>query len=47
MTQGTMTGGTQSCCLKLGDTRLHIQQSLENLIGLYNTWTKPEKAKEP
>ena len=30
--------------LKLGDTLLHIIESLNNLIELYEVWNKPEKA---
>jgi hypothetical protein len=30
--------------LKLGDTHPHTQQSLNNLIELYEAWKKPEKA---
>ncbi len=32
--------------LKLGDTHPHTLQSLNNLISLYEAWSKPEKAKE-
>jgi tetratricopeptide (TPR) repeat protein len=32
--------------LKLGDTHPHMQQSLNNLIELYEAWGKPEKARE-
>jgi hypothetical protein len=32
--------------LKLGDTRPHTLESLNNLIDLYEAWNKPEKAKE-
>lgn len=32
--------------LKLGDTHPHTLQSLNNLIGLYESWGKPEKAEE-
>jgi hypothetical protein len=34
------------CCLKLGDNHLHTQQSLNNLIDLYKSWGKSEKAQE-
>ena len=32
--------------LKLGNTHPHTQQSLNNLIDLYEAWNKPEKANE-
>ena len=32
--------------LKLGDTHPHTQQSLSNLIALYDAWNKPGKADE-
>lgn len=32
--------------LKLGDKHPHMQQSLNNLIKLYEAWNKPEKAEE-
>ena len=32
--------------LKLGDTHQHTQESLNNLIELYEAWGKPEKAEE-
>ena len=32
--------------LKLGDNRPRTQQSLNNLIELYEAWGKPEKAEE-
>jgi len=32
--------------LKLGDTHPHTQESLNNLIELYETWNKLEKAEE-
>ncbi|MFC1634311.1 hypothetical protein ACFL5Z_05670 [Planctomycetota bacterium] len=32
--------------LILGDTHPHTQHSLNNLIGLYEAWNKPEKANE-
>jgi len=32
--------------LKLGDIHLHTQESLNNLIALYEAWGKPEKAAE-
>jgi tetratricopeptide (TPR) repeat protein len=32
--------------LKLGDTHPHTQQSLNNLIDLYEAWNKPEKAEK-
>jgi hypothetical protein len=31
---------------RLSDTHPHTQQSLNNLIALYETWDKPDKAKE-
>jgi len=30
----------------LGDKHPHTQESMNNLIDLYKTWGKPEKAKE-
>ncbi len=30
--------------LKLGDTHPHTQESLNNLIGLYEAWGKPDEA---
>jgi hypothetical protein len=32
--------------LKLGDTHPHTQESLNNVIALYEAWGKPEKAHE-
>ena len=32
--------------LKLGDTHPHTLESINNLIDLYETWNKPEKANE-
>jgi hypothetical protein len=32
--------------LKLGDAHPYTLQSLNNLIGLYEAWDKPEKAEE-
>jgi len=32
--------------LKLGDTRPHTMESLNNLIALYEAWGKPEEAEE-
>jgi len=32
--------------LKLGDTRPHTRESLNNLINLYEAWNKTEKANE-
>ena len=32
--------------LKLGDTHPHTLESLNNLIVLYESWNKPEKANE-
>jgi hypothetical protein len=32
--------------LKLGDIHLHTLESWKNLIALYETWNKPEKAKK-
>jgi len=32
--------------LKLSDTHPYAVESLNNLIDLYETWNKPEKAKE-
>ena len=32
--------------LKLGDTHPHTLESLNNLIDLYESWNKPEKAEE-
>jgi hypothetical protein len=32
--------------LKLGDTHPHTQQSLNNLVDLYESWNKPEKFEE-
>jgi tetratricopeptide (TPR) repeat protein len=32
--------------LKLGDTHPHTIESLNNLIDLYESWNKPEKATE-
>ncbi|MHC4538350.1 MAG: tetratricopeptide repeat protein [Planctomycetota bacterium] len=32
--------------LKLGDTHPHTRESLNNLIELYEAWSKPEKAEE-
>jgi hypothetical protein len=32
--------------LKLGDTHPHTLESMNNLIDLYETWDKPEEAKE-
>jgi hypothetical protein len=32
--------------LKLGDTHPHTIESINNLIDLYETWNKPEKAEK-
>ncbi|MFC1635805.1 tetratricopeptide repeat protein [Planctomycetota bacterium] len=32
--------------LKLGDTHPHTLESWNNLIDLYEAWSKPDKAKE-
>ena len=32
--------------LKLGDTHPHTQESLNNLITLYEAWNKPEKVEQ-
>jgi hypothetical protein len=32
--------------LKLGDAHPHALESLNNLIDLYKTWNKPEKAEK-
>jgi hypothetical protein len=32
--------------LKLGDTHPHAQQSLDNLIDLYEAWNKPGEGRE-
>jgi len=32
--------------LKLGDTHPHTLQSLNNLIGLYEAWDKPEETEK-
>ncbi|MHC4227507.1 MAG: tetratricopeptide repeat protein [Planctomycetota bacterium] len=32
--------------LKLGKSHPHAQESIRNLIGLYEAWNKPDKANE-
>jgi len=36
----------EGCHLKLGDKHPYTQESQKNLIDLYESWNKPEKAEE-